>query len=192
MVLQVDNKKKIRLMKKIKKADQKESWFYYFNLLILPIMVIVSLIIILIMYLNGYPGVLVDTIVFFSIFCLLAKLVTSLLNLKISTQHITNLIGESLIIDDNSITFSRHDLVSAAGDSILVSTIYFKDINKCEYNIKREEITFFADYKTTDFEGNEPVNFGDGTVLNIYDYFKPSLYQILLSKNINVEVKNNV
>jgi len=192
MVLEVDKKKKIRLMRRIKKADQKKSWFYYFNLLILPTLAVISFIIVLALYLNGYPGNLVDTIVFFSIFCVLAKIVTSLLNYKISTQRITNLIGESLIIDEKRLTFSRHDLVSVAGNSVMVSTIYLRDIRKCEYDVKREQVKILADYKTVDFVGDKPVNSGVGTELIIYDYYKPSLYQVLLSKKINMEVKSNV
>ena len=192
MVLQVDKKKKIRLMKKIKKADQKKSWFYYFNLFFFPVMIIISIIVLLVLYLNGYPGILVDTITFFLIFCCLAKLVTSLLNYKIATKNITNLIGESLVLDDNCLTFIRHELASVAGNSVMVSRIFFRDIKKCEYDVKREQVKFYADYNTVDYIGDVPVNSGIGTELTIYDYFNPSLYQVLLSNKINVEVKEYV
>ncbi len=191
MILNVNPQKKKQLLSEVKKLNQKSSWLYYFNMLSLPVLILISVIIILIMQLSGDPAPIIDTIVFFSTMCLLIKLVLSLLNMKFATIGISELTEESLIIDDNSITFSRHSLVSTEGDSILLSTINFKDIHKCEYDAERKKITIFADYTTVDFVGNQPVNSAKGTQLSLYDYYEQSVYNILKSKNINMEVKTN-
>ena len=189
MTLIVNPQKKTQLFNKVKKLNQKNSRLYYFNKFSLPVLILISAITILVMQLSGDPAPIIDTIVFFATICLLIKLVFFLLNMKFSALDISELTGESLTIDNSSITFSRHSLVSTKRDSILLSKINFKDINKCEYDTERKKITIFADYTTVDYVGNRPVNSAKETQLSLYDYYEHSIYKILKAKKISIEVK---
>ncbi|MEE3427742.1 MAG: hypothetical protein VZQ55_02035 [Ruminococcus sp.] len=188
MILNVDKRKKWQLMRKVKKQKKKSSPLYYVNLYSLPVLILVSTLIIIGLYKSGYPAPITDTIVFFLIICTLVKFTIFLLNYKFSTVGISEYIGEQIQIEEDSISLTRHDLASASQYSVLYSKIAFSDIKKCTYDKKIEKITIYADYLTIDYIHNVPVNTGDCTELNIYDYFNPSLYKTLLKLNIKVEI----
>lgn len=190
MVLEVDKKKKIRLMEKAKKAGQKNSPMFYINKLSLPISAAISIIIILIeIWKSGDFSSISGMIIFFAIMCTLIKLTTFLLNLRFSTIGISDLIGETITVDGGRLVFSRHSVENGDRDSVLISTINLKEIRKCEYVSQTKKITVYADYLTANYVENIPTASGKCTKLVIYDYFTPSLYEVLLSKNIHIEVK---
>lgn len=190
MVLKVDSTKKKKLIEKNNKLKQKNSPMFYINKLSLPVSAAISIIIILIeIWKSGDLSSIGGMIIFFAIMCALIKFTTFLLNLRFSTTGISDLIGETIIVDGDRLVFSRHSIESRDGDSVLVSTINLKEIRRCEYVSQTEEITVYADYLTVNYVGDIPTTSGECTSLVIYDYFTPSLYEVLLSINIYVEVK---